>query len=160
VIAVAVRWYLRYNLSYRDVEELLVEHGVEVDHVSVFRWVQRFTPMLADTARFARHLPGDQWFVDVDAAQYFGRVAHPPGEAAGWLAGSDPLQIERGGHLVVVEPGDHRVDRGAVADTGDDLPDDGGGVRVDLEPVAAGDLFDRPVPYGVKPPRWRPVLTR
>jgi hypothetical protein len=34
VIVVAVRWYLRYNLSYRDVEELLVERGVEVDHVS------------------------------------------------------------------------------------------------------------------------------
>lgn len=37
-------WYLRYGLSYRDVEELLVERGVEVDDVSVFRWVQRFTP--------------------------------------------------------------------------------------------------------------------
>src|SRR5215207_7241912 len=43
VIVVAVRWYLRFNLSYRDVEELLVERGVEVDHVTVFRWVQRFT---------------------------------------------------------------------------------------------------------------------
>jgi hypothetical protein len=39
VIVVAVRWYLRYGLSYRDVEELLVERGVEVDHVTVFRWV-------------------------------------------------------------------------------------------------------------------------
>lgn len=38
---VAVRWYLRFNLPYRDVEELLVERGVEVDHVSVYRWVQR-----------------------------------------------------------------------------------------------------------------------
>ena len=43
VIAVAVRWYLRYGLSYRDVEELLAERGVTVDHVSVYRWVQRFT---------------------------------------------------------------------------------------------------------------------
>jgi len=64
VIVVAVRWYLRYNLSYRDVEELLVERGVEVDHVSVFRWVQRFTALLADAARFARHARGDRWFVD------------------------------------------------------------------------------------------------
>ena len=63
VIVVAVRWYLRYCLSYRDVEELLVERGVEVDHVTVFRWVQRFSPLLAD-ARFARHSPGDRWFVD------------------------------------------------------------------------------------------------
>jgi hypothetical protein len=64
VIVVAIRWYLRYGLSYRDVEELLVERGVEVDHVTVFRWVQRFTPLLADAAKFCRHSPGDRWFVD------------------------------------------------------------------------------------------------
>jgi IS6 family transposase len=63
VIVVAVRWYLRYGLSYRDVEELLAERGVEVDHVTVYRWVQRFTPLLADAARFARHAPGIRWFV-------------------------------------------------------------------------------------------------
>jgi IS6 family transposase len=43
VIAVAVRWYLRYGLSYRDVEELLPERGIEVDHVTVYRWVLTFT---------------------------------------------------------------------------------------------------------------------
>jgi transposase-like protein len=64
VIVVAVRWYLRFNLSYRDGKELLVERGVEVDHVTVYRWVQRFAPLLADTARFCRHSPGDRWFVD------------------------------------------------------------------------------------------------
>src|SRR5256886_17134576 len=61
---IAVRWYLRYGLSYRDVEELLAERGVEVDHVTVFRWVQRFTPLLADAARFTLHAPGDRWYVD------------------------------------------------------------------------------------------------
>src|SRR5947207_3461449 len=64
VIVVAVRWYLRFNLSYRDVEELLLERGIEVDHVTVYRWVQRFTPLLADAARFCRHAPGDRWFCD------------------------------------------------------------------------------------------------
>jgi transposase-like protein len=64
VIIVAVRWYLRYNLSYRDIEELLLERGIEVDHVTVYRWVQRFTPLLADAARFTRHSPGDRWYVD------------------------------------------------------------------------------------------------
>ena len=53
VITIAVRWYLRYGLSYRDVEELLAERGVQVDHVTVFRWVQRFTPLLIDAARAA-----------------------------------------------------------------------------------------------------------
>ena len=45
VIVLAVRWYLRFGLSYRDVEELLAERGVAVDHVTVFRWVQRFYPV-------------------------------------------------------------------------------------------------------------------
>jgi transposase-like protein len=64
VIVVAVRWYLRYGLSYRDVEELLAERGIKIDHVTVYRRVQRFTPLLADAARFTRHSPGDRWFVD------------------------------------------------------------------------------------------------
>ena len=61
---VAVRWYLRYGLSYRDVEELLAERGVDVDHVTVYRWVQRFTPMLDEAARPCRHAVGARWFVD------------------------------------------------------------------------------------------------
>ena len=64
VIAVAVRWYLRYGLSYRDVEELLAERGIDVDHVTVYRWVQTFTPEFIDAARPARHAVGDRWFVD------------------------------------------------------------------------------------------------
>jgi IS6 family transposase len=44
VITLAVRWYLRFGLSFRDAEELLAERGIEVEHVSIFRWVQRFAP--------------------------------------------------------------------------------------------------------------------
>jgi transposase, IS6 family len=64
VILIAVRWYLRYGLSYRDLEELLAERGVEVDHVTLFRWVQRFTPLLIDAARPCRHRVGGHWFAD------------------------------------------------------------------------------------------------
>jgi hypothetical protein len=65
VIMAAVRWYLRYGCpTYRDVEELLAERGIDVDHVTVYRWVQRFTPLLIDAARPCRHVPGDRWFVD------------------------------------------------------------------------------------------------
>ncbi|MCP3856608.1 MAG: IS6 family transposase, partial [Actinomycetia bacterium] len=71
VILLAVRWYLRYGLSYRDVEELLAERGIDVDHVTVYRWVQRFTPLLIDAARPCRHAVGDRWFVD----ETFVRVA-------------------------------------------------------------------------------------
>jgi transposase-like protein len=59
-----VRWYLRYGLSYRDLEGLLAERGVEVDHVTVFRWVQRFTPLLVEAARPCRRAVGGRWFVD------------------------------------------------------------------------------------------------
>jgi transposase, IS6 family len=61
VIVVAVRWYLRFGLSYRDVEELLTERGLQVDHVTVYRWVLRFTPLLAEAARPCRHLVGNRW---------------------------------------------------------------------------------------------------
>ena len=44
VILLAVRWYLRFGLSYRDLQELLAERGIEVDHVTRYRWVQHFTP--------------------------------------------------------------------------------------------------------------------
>src|SRR4051794_9737536 len=64
VILLAVRWYLRFGLSYRDLEELLAERGIEVDHVTLYRWVQRFTPLLVDAARPCRHAVGDRWFVD------------------------------------------------------------------------------------------------
>src|SRR6266516_1752942 len=64
VIVLAVRWYLSFALSYRDVEDLLAERGIEVDHVTIYRWVQRFTPLLAEAARPCRHAVGDRWFVD------------------------------------------------------------------------------------------------
>ena len=73
MIAVAVRWYLRYGLSYRDVEELLVERGIAVDHVTIYRWVQTFTPQLIDAARPARHAAGDRWFLDETYVKVAGR---------------------------------------------------------------------------------------
>jgi len=73
VILLAVRWYLRYGLSYRDVEELLAERGVEVDHVTIYRWVQRFTPLLVDAARPCRHAVGSCWFVDETYVKVAGR---------------------------------------------------------------------------------------
>ena len=64
VIVLAVRWYLRFGLSYRDLEELLAERGIRADHVTIYRWVLRFTPLLADAARPCRHRVGDRWQVD------------------------------------------------------------------------------------------------
>ena len=73
VIVLAVRWYLRFGLSYRDVEELLAERGVEVDHVTVYRRVQRFMPLLAEAARPCRHAVGDRWQADATYIKVAGR---------------------------------------------------------------------------------------
>jgi transposase-like protein len=59
--------------SHRDVEELLAERGITVDHVSIFRWVQRFTPLLAEAARPRRHRVGDRWWVDETYVKVSGR---------------------------------------------------------------------------------------
>jgi transposase, IS6 family len=73
VIVLAVRWYLRFALSYRDIEELLAERGIDVDHVTVYRWVQRFTPLLAQAAPPCRHAVGDRWQVDETYVKVAGR---------------------------------------------------------------------------------------
>jgi transposase-like protein len=64
VILLAVGWYLRFSLSYRDVEELLAERGLLADHVTVWRWVQRYAPALQRCLR--RHLKptNDSWRLD------------------------------------------------------------------------------------------------
>ncbi len=73
----AVRWYLRYGLSYRDVEELLAERGVTVDHVTVYRCVQRFTPAFVEAARTCRHIPGGRWLVDETYVKVNGGWTYP-----------------------------------------------------------------------------------
>lgn len=73
MITLSVRWYLRFALSYCDVEELLAERGVQVDHVTVYRWVQRVTPLLAEAARPCRHGIGDRGQVDETYVRVAGR---------------------------------------------------------------------------------------
>jgi len=73
VILLAVRWYLRFGLSYRDLEELLAERGVEVDHVTLYRWVQHFAPQIVEAARPCRHAVGGRWFVDETYVKVAGR---------------------------------------------------------------------------------------
>jgi IS6 family transposase len=55
------------------VEELLAERGVQVDQVTSDRWVQRFTPLLAEAARPCRHAVGDRWQVDETDVKVAGR---------------------------------------------------------------------------------------
>ena len=57
VILLAVGWYLRFSLSYRDVEELLAERGLHADHVTVWRWVQRYAPEMERRLRRGSNQP-------------------------------------------------------------------------------------------------------
>ena len=64
VSLLCIRWHLRYSLSYRDLEEIMAERGLSVDHTTIYRWVQRYAPELEKRCR--PHLKGttDSWCVD------------------------------------------------------------------------------------------------
>ena len=64
VILLAVGWYLRFSLSYRDVEELLAERSLHADHVTVWRWVQRYAPEMERRLRSRLRPTNDSWRVD------------------------------------------------------------------------------------------------
>ena len=64
IIVLCVRWYLRYALSYRDLEEIMVERGFHVDHTTIFRWVQRYAPELDKRCRPHLKTTNDSYRVD------------------------------------------------------------------------------------------------
>ena len=64
LILCAVRWYLRYSLSLRDVEELFAERGLEADHITIWRWVQRYGPELEMRLRRRLKPTNKSWRVD------------------------------------------------------------------------------------------------
>src|SRR6266516_1276850 len=64
IILLCVRWYLRYALSYRDLEEMMRERGLHVDHTTIFRWVQRYAPELEKRCRPHLKATNDSWRVD------------------------------------------------------------------------------------------------
>ena len=76
IIILCVRWYLRYSLSYRDLEEMMAERGLAVDHSTIARWVLRYAPELSK--RIRRHLrrPGGSWRVDETYVRVGGRWAY------------------------------------------------------------------------------------
>ena len=65
IILTGVRWYLAYPLGNRNLEEMRAERGVEVNHSSVYRWVQKFTPQLEAAFRKGHKRPvGNRWRMD------------------------------------------------------------------------------------------------
>ena len=72
IIALAVRWYVRYGLSYTEVSEWLAERGILVDQSTIYRWVQRFLPLFGEAARRYREPVGLDWRVDETYARIRG----------------------------------------------------------------------------------------
>ncbi len=64
MIILCVRRYLRFCLSYRDVEELMAERNLHVDHVTIWRWVQRYAPELNRRCRPEVRMTNRSWRVD------------------------------------------------------------------------------------------------
>ncbi len=73
VIALAVRWYVRYRLSYADVVEWFAERGLVVNRSTVYRWVQRLLPLFGEAARSHRRPVGKKWRVDETYVRLQGR---------------------------------------------------------------------------------------
>jgi IS6 family transposase len=64
IILLCVRWYCRYQLSYRDVEEMMKERGLDVDHTTVFRWVQKYAPEINKRLQPHLKLAGASYRID------------------------------------------------------------------------------------------------
>jgi transposase-like protein len=64
IIILCVRWYLRYTLSYRDLEEMMRGRGLSVDHTTIYRWVQSYAPELEKRIRPHLRLTNDSCRVD------------------------------------------------------------------------------------------------
>ena len=76
IIILCVRWYLRYSLSYRDLEEMMAERGLSVDHVTIWRWVQHYAPILNQRLRRELRHPNRSWRVDETYVRVAGNWAY------------------------------------------------------------------------------------
>ncbi|PQK53322.1 DDE-type integrase/transposase/recombinase [Escherichia coli] len=72
IILWAVRWYCKYGISYRELQEMLAERGVNVDHSTIYRWVQRYAPEMEKRLRWYWRNPSDLF--NTDKAPAYGRA--------------------------------------------------------------------------------------
>jgi transposase-like protein len=77
IVLWAVRWYCRYGISYRDLEQMMAERGVSVDHSTIYRWVQRYAPEIEKRLRWHwRHPRSGSWRVDETYVKVRGKWAY------------------------------------------------------------------------------------
>jgi putative transposase len=73
VILLCVRWYLAYGLSLRNLEEMMAERGISVDHATIHRWVVRYSPELLERFNLRKRAVGRKWHVDETYIKVRGR---------------------------------------------------------------------------------------
>ena len=76
VIVLCLRWYLRYPLSYRNLEEMMAERGLTLDHSTIARWVLRYAPVLNDRIRSEMRRPDGSWRCDETYVRVAGQWAY------------------------------------------------------------------------------------
>ena len=77
IVLWAVRWYCRYPISYRDLETMMTERGVAVDHSTIYRWVQHFAPEMEKRLRCQWHRPQSRsWRIDETYVKVRGKWAY------------------------------------------------------------------------------------
>jgi transposase-like protein len=76
IILLCVRGYLRYSLTYRDLEEIMAERRLSLDHVTIWRWVQRYAPILSQRIRREMRNPNRSWRVDETYVKVAGSWAY------------------------------------------------------------------------------------
>jgi hypothetical protein len=107
VILLAIGWYLRFSLLYRDVEELLAERGLPVDHVTVWRWVQRYAPELERRRDGVRHLLHRPFQAFAPEPLSVARTMADRCILSGRIAGARPTQRTKSVTIAVPEPSRH-----------------------------------------------------
>src|SRR5271170_1523257 len=77
IILWAVRWYCRYGISYRDLEQMMGERGVALDHSTIYRWVQKYAPVIEKRLRWQWRRPrSTSWRVDETYVKVRGKWAY------------------------------------------------------------------------------------
>ena len=81
IIVLCVRWYLRYPLSFRQLEEIMAERNLNVDHVTIWRWVQRYGPELNRRCRPELRNTNRSWRVDETDCRVAGKWTYYIGQS-------------------------------------------------------------------------------